>query len=128
MALLLDVLLNKLTADGVVGGASGFQGYVAYAPDTQPQIVSLFEAGGLPEETQEKSYAYGTVQARVRAAELDYPKARNAWQAVYDSLQNADLSANGVLSILADNSVPLFFMDAKNRPNLTCNFKVRWKL
>lgn len=128
MPTLLDVLFNKLTTDGVVGGASGFAGFVAYSPDTQDQIVSVYDSGGLPEETQQKLYSVATVQVRVRSKELDYLTGRQQWDLVYASLQNADLSAQGVLSILAMNSAPLYFIDSKNRPNFTVNFRVRSNL
>jgi hypothetical protein len=122
---LLDAVRAKLIADGVVEGVTGVICTIGYSPDTADRVVSMYNTGGSPEETQASSYAVGSIQVRVRAPLLDYPGGLAKYNQVFASLQNADLSAAGVHMLIAMNTMPMLWYDAIQRPNFSLNLRVK---
>jgi len=121
--LLLDIIKAKLVSAGVVNNTT-WKCFVGFCPDVQDQVVSLHLSGGFPQDTHENDNVIETFQCRIRAARLDYAACEAKWRQVFNALQDADLSANGIRMIQAMASGPLEWYDENQRPNMTINFRV----
>lgn len=121
---LLDDIHGRLTAAGVIGGASGWTGYKSYLPDTPDKAVAIYETGGPPPETA-LAIAYPTFQCRVRGEASGYAAARAQAQAVVDALhaQAAAVGAAYVYLYAANSGVLPLGNDENDRPHLTVNFR-----
>jgi len=121
---ILDDIGDKLVADAVVNGATGWTLYKSYQPDSADQTVTLLETGGEePDQTQGIAYTFPTFQARVRGAELQYDVARTKIQEVFDSLNNSTIA--GYVYVFASESgpIPLRYDTADERPEIVWNFR-----
>jgi hypothetical protein len=125
---LLDDIKAKLSADGVFDGST-WKCYIGFLPDDQDNCIALFETGGEPPDTLARENIRPWFQARVRAGAHEYAAAHSKWQAVYDSLNDAETSGvspdylPGYVYIQAIQTGPLVFYDAELRPNMTVNFR-----
>lgn len=121
---LLETVRTALITAGVAtsGSGSAWPCYIGYAPDDQDQLISLEFTGGFPQDTQQGENTIETFQLRVRAGYLLHSTCETKCRAAFNALENADLT--GVNLIQALNSGPLSFLDTKNRPNMTVNFRV----
>ncbi len=84
-------------------------------------MVSLFETGGLPPDTQNREYERITFQLRVRGARLDYPTVRTHWLTLFNALQ--DSAPTGYAYIQAQHNGPITFNDDRGRTNMISNFR-----
>ena len=123
MPLLLDAIHAKLTADGVLNGST-WKGFIGFTPDDQDQEISLVSTGGFPQDTHGGETVSETFQVVVRAAAFEHTVGRNKWQDMFNSLHDADLSADNIHLIQALASGPVQFSDDKKRPNFSANFRV----
>ena len=126
---MLDAVMAKLVAAGVLGGSPAFLGFIGYSPDANDYIVSLYNTGGSKQPTLAGDVNEETIQIRVRTAYLDYAGCEAQWRRVFNALQDQAISNSGVdiYMLQAINSGPLFFYDAKQRPNATLNMTVLQK-
>jgi len=95
---LLNIIKTKLTSDGVVDGST-WKCFIGYCPDDQDKVISLYSTGGLPQDTLGGENVIETIQVRVRAGALDYSACHDKWWEMFNSLQDADLTAtwmNGI--------------------------------
>lgn len=119
---ILDTIANKLIADAVVDGASGWTVSKGYMPDSvatnNDQVIGIFEYdGGIPDTCN----LYPRISVMIRGKEYEYNIARTKADAVVTSLDNATLS--GFVFILLSSNVFSAGYDTNNRPILTVNFK-----
>lgn len=124
MAILLDIIRSTLISAGVVEGSTGFKCFVGYAPDDQDQIVGLMPTGGGEQETHGGENVNGTFQAKIRTGQFAFVACEAKWRAVFNALQDANLSASGIYLIQAMNTEPLMWVDEKNRYCASVNFRV----
>ena len=126
----LDDVRSYLVGLGVVEGATGWACYCGYMPDDQDRTVGLFESPGLPQDTMARENLRPKLLFHLRGARFGYAEARSKWQDIWDALQDAQASSgspaylSGYIYIQAEQSAPLCFNDANNRPNMTANFQV----
>lgn len=129
MGLLTDIR-NKLIADSVVEGSTGWKCYVSYLPDDQDKVVGVFATGGLPSDTLGGENELPTFQVRVRGSRQAYTEVETKWYQVFDSLQDARETGvspdplEGYYLIHALATAPMPFQDEKMRVNMTVNFRV----
>ena len=120
---LLDDIGNKLIADGLVDGDSGWKLYKSYIPPSPAQAVAIFEMPGPePDQTQGIAYEFPGFQIYVRGEEFEYNIARKKIKEIYNSLNNADIP--GYTYIYASDSGPLLegYDKESNRPVLFWSF------
>lgn len=120
---LLDDIGDKLIADGVVEGATGWKLYKAYLPDSPDQCVVIYESPGpAPDQTGGTKYEFPGFQVFVRGADFGYSAARTKMQAIFNSLNDADIA--GYVYIYAADSGPVLDEADKsdNRPVLFMSF------
>lgn len=120
---LLESIKTYLTSAGVVDGIT-WQCFIGYAPDAQDQIISLHYTGGLPQDTHGGENISPTFQLHVRTGPLEHAACANKWWQAVKTLNNADMSAQGIALIQSMATGPLPFNDEKNRVNMTANFRV----
>lgn len=121
---LLDDIGNKLIADGLANGDSGWKLYKSYMAPAPNKIVAIFELPGPePDQTPGTAYEFPAFQIFVRGEEFGYEEARTHIKKIYNSLNNADLS--GYVYIYAADSGPLldFYDREDNRPTLFWSFR-----
>ena len=128
---ILDDVWNFLVAQGAVEGSTGWKCYEGYMPDDQNLTVGLFESPGMMQDTMARENVRPKLVVHVRGNRLAYSAVRAKWQEIWDLLQDAQDSGGGsphTLSgytyIQAEQSSPLCFNDANNRPNMTANFQI----
>lgn len=124
---LLDIIYAKLVADGVGDDDSNIAAdwpvKIAVMTDETTNMIGLQSTGGYRQDTQLGENLLQTFQVSVRAG--NYPDAEAKWYEVFNSLNDADLSASGVYLIQAMSSGPLVVgQDQKDRFVLTANFNV----
>lgn len=119
---LLETVRTVLTTAGVV--TSAWPCYVGYTPDDTDQAISLQLTGGFQQDTMQNENLLETFQVRVRAGALQFSTCETKWRAMFDALQDVDLGANDINLIQAMASGPLSWTDAKNRTNMSANFRV----
>jgi hypothetical protein len=125
MSLWLEVVRNKLITDGVATDSSGsFPCYIGMHPDTPDNSMSLVLTGGLPQETMGNENLNESFQLKVRTTRLDYSTLEQKCRDAFDSLSDADLSADDIYLIQATASAPLTWHDGKERVFGSLNFKV----
>lgn len=123
MTLLTDVR-TYLTAQSLVEGVTGWKCYIGFDPDAQDNTVLLVHSGGFPQDTLRNENLRPTFQLRVRAGQREHSVCLVKWQAIYDALHDADLSAYNVRLIQADASGPMAWPDDKQRICMSMNFSV----
>jgi Bacteriophage minor capsid protein len=127
--MLLDDIATYLTAMGAT--STLWPIWKSDLPDETDQGIALFETGGFPPDTLGRENEDVTFQVRVRGTRKDYQVARAKWQEVYDLLQDAQQTAGspvllpGYVFIQAMHAGAMGWNDAKGRPNLTANFRVK---
>jgi len=120
---LLDDIGDKLIADAVVEGATGWALYKSYQPNSPDKAVTILETGGVePDQTEGTAHTFPSFQTRVRGDNLGYEEARTKIQEVFDSLNNATIA--GYVYIYANDSgpIPLQYDTADERPEIVWNF------
>jgi hypothetical protein len=123
---LLDTIRTRLTDQAVVDGST-WKCFIGYTPDAQDQVVSLNPTGSWHgQETHEGDNVHDTFQVRVRGSKLAYNTCEGKWRDMFDALQDADLSAspNFVYLLQSEQTAPMYYLDEKQRPNMTANFRV----
>jgi hypothetical protein len=121
---LLDDIGDKLVADAVADGATGWTLYKSYQPDSPDKSVTVLETGGPePDQTPGVAHTFPTFQVRVRDSTFEYAAARAKMDEVFNSLNDATVS--GYVYIFAADSgpLPLRYDAADERPELVWNFK-----
>jgi hypothetical protein len=121
---LLDDIGDKLIADGVAGGVTGWTLYKSYQPDSPDKAVTILETGGPdPDQTPGIAHTFPTFQMRVRDSTFEYEAARTKIQEVFDSLNNATIT--GYVYVFAKDSGPILlrYDAADERPELVWNFR-----
>lgn len=121
---LLDDIGDKLIADGVVDGTSGWKLYKSYLADDPDLAIAIYELPGAdPDQTPGIAYEYPSFQVYVRGSEHGYAEARTKMKEVYNNLNNADVE--GYIYIYATDSGPLLeeYDAQSNRPVLYLSFK-----
>lgn len=124
---LLDEIGDYLTAQGLVGGATGWTLALSQMPTSPDKIVAIFETPGrapLPRVEMDMP----AFQVRVRGTVRGYADARTklaAVQAVLHGLANTSLSGVYYVSILAQGSAISMGNDENNRPEISQNYLAR---
>ncbi len=121
---LLDIIRNKLIAASVVEGSTGFKIFIGYAPDDQDDIVALTTTGGWAQDTHDSANVLESFQAKIRGNKFDYVACESKWRDVFNVLQDADMSADGIHYIQALATGPLAWIDPNHRHCMSINFKV----
>lgn len=122
---LLDIIYAKLESAGVSTGNVGtWPAFIGQMPDLQDTMIGLQLTGGFAQDTLGDENLLQTFQVMIRAGKNQYIDCEAKWYAMYAALHSADLTASGVYLIQAMASGPMYFLDAKNRPMMSCNFKV----
>jgi len=130
MANLLDEIAARLIgqAVGVTGTTASWVVYKGWEPETPDQVFSLFETGGLANQSHDGDLLdVPTFQIRVRGASTStgYPAARTKIAAARTALEGmtaGTFSGRYYCSVVA-NSEPLSLgHDASHRPRLVVNF------
>lgn len=117
--MLLDDIRAYLVTLGLV--TSSWPVYEGYIPDDQNQMVSLFETGGMPPDTQNREYERVTFQLRIRGNRLDYAVVRTHWLTLFNALQ--DSAPPGYAYIQTMHNGPITFNDDRGRTNMISNFR-----
>ncbi len=128
---LLEVIRRKLIADAVVNSTT-WKCYIGYTPDDQDQAISLTLSGGFPRDTLSGANVLPTFQVTIRTGYLSRAACETKWWQVFNSLDegdptvsgDGDLSEGGVRLISPMNTGPLEWLDAKNRVNMSVNYRV----
>ena len=128
---LLEAIRKKLLADAVANQTT-WKCYIGYTPDDQDRVLSLTLTGGYPRDTLGGENLLPTFQVTVRAGYLERAQCETKWWEVFTSLQegdpavsgDGDLSEAGVILIEPQNTGPLEWLDAKNRCNMSLNYRV----
>jgi len=107
---------------------TGWLLYKARVPDTPDQVIVINETPflGPAPDTYGPNNAQMQFQVRIRASALEYEIAREKWQECWTALHNASFTLGGRAYIytMATNDAPIGWYDVKQRPNLTCEFRV----
>ena len=121
---LLDDIGTYLTSQNVVGGETGWTLAKGFEPPTPDKIVTIYELpGDEPDQTEGTKYDYPFFQTRVRGEEFGYEETRTKVQAVFNALNDADIS--GYVYVFARQSGPQSLgHDGLTRPILTLDFAV----
>lgn len=125
MGLLDDVRTHLINQS--VANTTTWKAFVGYTPDEADQVISLNPTGGRPQDTHGGENAHDTFQVRIRAAKFEYTICEAKWWDMFDALQDADLSSVSgadVYLMQCENVGPLHYVDDKQRPNCTANFRV----
>jgi len=121
---ILDDVGDKLVADAIVSGATGWTLYKSYLPATPDKAIALFEAGGdAPDQTPGTAHDFPDFQVRGRSAEFTYDVLRTKMQEVFDSLNDATLSGYIYTFAVQSGPIPMGFDKQNNRPELVWNFR-----
>ena len=126
--MILDDIRDYLVANGY--GTTAWPVYCGFFPNDTDQMIGLFQTGGMPADTLDRTNERVTFQVRVRAARLDYMSCYNTWLALFNLLQDAQQTSGspqfltGYYYIQALHFGPMSFSDDAGRPNQTMNFRV----
>lgn len=115
-----EAIRAKLASAGVSG--AGWPGYIGYVPDDGNQVIGIIPSGGYPQETHAGENLLETLQVIIRSA--GYSTTDTKWLAMFNALQDVDLSADGIHLIQAMTTGPGHFLDSKNRHCMTASFRV----
>lgn len=118
---LLEIIRQKLLDDGVASEA--FPCYVNYHPESPDASMALMLTGGFPQDTLGNENLHVTFQIKVRAAKLDFATLQAKCLAVFESLQDADLSQDSIHLIQAMAAAPLTWNDDLLRCCGSYNFR-----
>lgn len=118
----LDLVRQKLIDDGVA--TSAFPCWINYQPDQPDSSMVLALTGGFPQDTLGNENLPLTFQIKIRVGTLDFSDFEAHCNAVFECLQDADLSADSISLIQALASGPLTWNDDKNRVCGSFNFRV----
>jgi hypothetical protein len=121
---LLDIIRQKLIDDGVV--TSGFPCWINYQPSQPDTSMCLVLSGGLPQETLGNENLHATFQVKIRVGMLDFASFEARCQEIFESIQDADLTADGIFFIQALASSPLVWNDDLNRVVGSYNFRASY--
>jgi len=121
---LLDDIGDFLTAQGVVGGATGWTLRLSHLTPTPDKVVVVYETPGLaPDQTVGLGAEFPGIQVRARASALDYESLRSKLQDIYNVLNNATIS--GYVYCYAQQSGPLpMGLDENERPGMVWNYQL----
>ena len=120
---LLDDIGTYLANAGLIDGVSGWTLYKSYLPDQPDQAVGLFETGGDPPDQSEGTRVdVLTFQLRVRGKKLKYDEAHTKILAIFNALNDADISGYVYIYGMQAGPIPLGY-DVDERPELSINFE-----
>ena len=132
MSLTTDITAY-LTSQGVIDGTT-WKSYVGDAQktkDAHDRMVIITLSPGDGPDTHDDSNRLPGFKVRIRGRQHNHDEALTKWQAMYDALQdgetaiNADAGVSGTYNLVhSDQSAPIQFPDGKDRPNMTCDFRV----
>lgn len=117
--MLLETVRTALVTAGV--SSASWPCYIGYMPDDADQGIGLYLTGGFAQDTQQGDNVWPTFQVTVRVGQLDHATCEAKAWAVFNALENQNLS--GVFLLHAMNSAPGQWNDAKNRTNMSFNFR-----
>ena len=123
--MLLDDILARLVAAGVVDGSSTWEGRINYMPESPNQLVCLYELASEPAE-QEWSIDYPEFQIVIRGDEYGSEDARTEAQDVFNALQSQEALVGATYVYLYCNQSGPFYVgpDVQNRPKFQMTFSV----
>lgn len=133
MALLITDVLDFLTAEGIIGGATGWTEAAGYLPPDPDQIIAVFETPGLVPEvvktgSVEQAYDNPGFQVRGRGAEFGYDALRQKMGQVFRTLHGSALGPTTgdplyvIVTALQSGPLPLGLDEQSSRPGLVWNF------
>ncbi len=137
---LLEAIRNKLIAD-YVANTTTWKCFIGYTPDDQDQVISLTSTGGYPFDTLNECSTLPTFQVNVRSPYLARTNCESKWWEIFNCLKCGpppyriplpgdppaawrDLSNYGVCLIEPMQTAPLEWLDAKDRVNMSLNYRV----
>lgn len=122
---LLDLIHDFLETQTIAGGATGWELYKGFLPDTADKSVAIFESPGLvPENDSTNTSFYPAFQVRVRGDAFGYEVARAKMQEIRGILNDANIT--NLVYVYANQSGPTpLGNDGNDRPNFTLNFRTR---
>ena len=126
MATPLEDIRNKLIADGLVEGATGWKCYLSFLPDnkniTGDKVVVIYETGSDRPETKDLiEYDYPNFMIHVRGTERDYATVRAKGEEIYIGLHKAAIV--NFVYFYSINSSPNVLIDNTSRYILTYGFR-----
>ena len=117
-----EMLKARLESQDVI--TAGWPGYVGYVPDDSAQVIGIIPSGGFPQDTHGGENLLESFQVFVRSDSFAVTDAK--WLAMFNALQDADLSGGGstiyLLQALASGA--LHWLDSRNRHCMSANFRV----
>jgi hypothetical protein len=122
-----------LTSQGIIDGTiwKTYAGDPQKVLDAHDRVVVLTILPGEAGDTHDDLTRKPGFKVRVRGRPHKFEDAFTKWQTMYDALHdqhaavNADPGVSGTYYLIqSDQSAPRVFPDGKDRPNLTCDFRV----
>lgn len=119
----LDRILNKMSTLGVIGGATGWSGYISIMPDDPDKLVALFPIpGGTRDQTSGLRADVREYVVRIRGASFGYEDATAKAREIMTTLNNVDV--DGLVFNLTINSPQAAGYDRNDRPVIELPFRV----